>query len=157
MNRAESAMATFDAGYSCAQAVYSSFCDEAGISRDMALKISTGFGGGIARHGEVCGAVSGAVLAIGSVLGRGEFDEKQKMVTTYETTQDLFKQFSSKMGSVNCKELLNGCDLLTPEGRNEFGEMGLWDSVCAPCVKCAAEITDRLLEEQLIGGRSCNS
>jgi len=147
MSKKEQAGAIFNDGYNCSQSVFSSFAEECGITKDLALKLSTGFGGGISRHGEVCGAVSGGVLVLSSLFGRGENCDKQNMITTYEKTQLLFSTFSEKMGTVSCKKLLNGCELLTKEGQNEFVDSGLWDSVCLPCVECAAEIVEELIGE----------
>lgn len=60
------------AGYNCAQAVLFSFCDDLGFDQDTALRLACGFGAGMARKQEVCGAVAGGILAIGFKHGRGE-------------------------------------------------------------------------------------
>lgn len=143
--RKESAEDCFTSGYNCGQAVYSSFADEFGISRDFALKAATGLGGGVARHGEICGAVSGGVLVLSSIFGRGENDPRENMEITYSRTQELLRSFTEKMGSVSCRELLDGCDLTTKEGRENFVSKGYGRAVCIPCIKAVVEIVESLL------------
>ncbi|NTU86942.1 MAG: C_GCAxxG_C_C family protein, partial [Chlorobiaceae bacterium] len=66
MTRSERAVSIFSEGYNCAQSVLFSFSDDLGIAGDTALKIASGFGGGIGRMQEVCGAVTGGVMVIGA-------------------------------------------------------------------------------------------
>ncbi len=147
MTKSELAVQTFTEGYNCSQTVFSSFADQCGISRDLTLKISTGFGGGISRHGEVCGAVSGAVMVLGSLYGRGENEKVSAMLSTYEITQKLFVAFTEKMGAVQCKKLIHNCDILTKEGQNEFVEKGYWNDICIPCITTATVSITQLIEE----------
>ena len=60
----------FSKGFSCSQAVFASLSSEYGVDSDTAKKIAGAFGGGIASNGELCGAVSGALMAIGLKHGR---------------------------------------------------------------------------------------
>ena len=62
MSKRDVAIALFEEGFNCAQAVSAAFCDEAGVSKETMVKMSSGFGGGFGRLREVCGAVSGMVL-----------------------------------------------------------------------------------------------
>ena len=55
----------FAEGFTCSQSVFGAFAEDLGLEKHMALKLANGFGGGIARRQEVCGAVSGAVMLIG--------------------------------------------------------------------------------------------
>ena len=80
-----SAIATekFLAGYNCAQAVLYAFCDELGFDKDTALRLACGFGAGMARKQEVCGAVTGESLPSGSSMGavRGKIGHRQRKRT----------------------------------------------------------------------------
>ena len=58
-SRTETAIAKFLEGYNCAQTVLYAFCDELQLEKNTALKLACGFGAGMGRNGEVCGAVSG--------------------------------------------------------------------------------------------------
>lgn len=68
MSRKEEALRLFESGFNCNQAVLTAFSGELGIDKETALKIGTGFGGGV-RRGDVCGAVSGAVMVLGMKQG----------------------------------------------------------------------------------------
>ena len=65
MSNAEKAVTTFTNGYSCSQAVVSAYAEQFGLDHDTALRIAGGFGGGMGRRGEVCGALTGAFMVIG--------------------------------------------------------------------------------------------
>lgn len=56
MTRGEKAEALFLEGYNCAQAVVIAFEDLHGLDRETAAKLSSSFGGGMARLREVCGS-----------------------------------------------------------------------------------------------------
>ncbi|MCL2797413.1 MAG: C-GCAxxG-C-C family protein, partial [Firmicutes bacterium] len=60
MDKASKAVELFNSGCNCAQAVFSVYCDELEIDKETALKIAHGFGAGMGRLQEVCGAVTGA-------------------------------------------------------------------------------------------------
>jgi len=66
---AEIAGSVFSQHYNCSQSVFSAFAEQLGMDQETALKLASPFGGGVARRGEICGAVSGALLALG--LARG--------------------------------------------------------------------------------------
>ncbi len=87
------------------------------IRSDLIPRIATGFCGGIARTSNICGAVSGAVMALNIFYGRndpGMLPEK-----SYAKVRELLALFEAQFGTVNCRDL-TGCDLSTPEGRNAF-------------------------------------
>ena len=72
----EVAMEKFVAGYNCAQSVLYAFGPELGLDGEISLKLATGLGAGMGRRGEVCGAVTGGILALGLKYGRGSRQER---------------------------------------------------------------------------------
>jgi C_GCAxxG_C_C family probable redox protein len=146
MDRRENALEVFKTGFNCSQAVLSVFAEECRISRDDAFRLSTGFGGGMGRKTQVCGAVTGGIIALGARFGRTESDSKDCMVETYEKTQSLIDIFTEKMEMISCTKLLNYCDLTSKKGQNEFVEKGLHAKVCQPCVATAVEILEELMK-----------
>ncbi|MDZ4132795.1 MAG: C-GCAxxG-C-C family protein, partial [Dethiobacteria bacterium] len=92
---------------------------------DLALRLANGFGAGMARRQEVCGAVSGAILVLGLIYGRGVNDGKDKHEYTYLKVKELIEKFEAQHGNVNCKNLLDGCDLNTAAGQNHFKSKNL--------------------------------
>lgn len=144
MSRADHAVSVFQEGFSCSQAVFSSSCEELGLDRERALKISTAFGGGMGHCGEACGAVTGALMAIGLKHGRTRADDREAKEKTYGFVQDFIRRFKSAHGSVNCTELI-GYDLGTEEGIQNAREKNLFRTLCINFVRSAAEILDGLL------------
>ncbi len=69
LTKRELAEQFFLQGYNCAQSVFLAFAEEMGLSLDQAALISGGLGGGIGRMRELCGAIGGAVLAMGALNG----------------------------------------------------------------------------------------
>ena len=65
MSHAESALARFAQGYNCSQAVLSGYAGQFGLDEETAMKISSGFGGGMGRMADTCGAVTGAFMVLG--------------------------------------------------------------------------------------------
>lgn len=146
MNNSQIAINTFKEGYNCAQSVLSTFYEKLNISKDMALKLSNGFGGGMGRKREVCGAVSGAILVIDFIYGRGENEDKQKQEKTYYKVRELIEKFEQKYETVNCMKLLDGRELSTPEGQERFKSEKLIEKRYK-YVECAVKILDEIIEE----------
>jgi C_GCAxxG_C_C family probable redox protein len=144
VTKSEIATEEFLGGYNCAQSVISAFCEETGISDDMALKIATGLGGGMGRNQEVCGAVTGGILVLGLQHGRGVNDEKSATELTYQKTRELMSLFAERNGSFICRELLDGCDLKTETGQQKFKAKDMSNRVCKNCVQSAVEILEEI-------------
>jgi len=145
-NRTEIAVAKFSEGYDCAQSVFYSYCDALGFDKNTALKMACGFGAGMGRKGEVCGAVTGGIIVIGAKYGRGERDDRTATELTYKKTREFMDQFEKKHGTFVCRKLLKGCELTTEEGRKHFKENNLSNTTCKPCVQSVVEILDSIME-----------
>ncbi|TET59723.1 MAG: C_GCAxxG_C_C family protein [Promethearchaeota archaeon] len=144
MSRIEEAVSYFKGNCNCAQSVLSSYSTQYGLDRDKALKISTGFGGGMARFGRTCGAVTGAYIVIGLKYGMGINNNVEAKEKTYQVIREFSERFQKSYGSVLCKELL-GCDINTPEGKVYFDQNELFEKKCLQYVKNSAEILELLL------------
>jgi C_GCAxxG_C_C family probable redox protein len=136
------AEAKFMEGYNCSQSVLFSFCDELGLDADTALKLSCGFGGGMGRQGEICGAVSGGIMVLGLTFGRGVKDDRAVTDLTYSKVREFMKRFRAKHGSCHCRELLSDCDLTTPDGQAYYKDNECFNLICRPCVRNAAAIIE---------------
>jgi C_GCAxxG_C_C family probable redox protein len=144
-SKSDIAAAKFQEGFNCAQAVMYSFSDELHIEKEAALKLACGFGAGMGRKEEVCGAVTGGIIAIGCKYGRGEKDDLAATELTYTKTRELMDKFALKHGSFSCRNLLNGCDLTTEEGRKYFNQNNLRSFICLPCVQSVVEILESIM------------
>lgn len=140
----EKALSRFNEGFNCAQALLAAFAPRFGISEEDALKLAAPFGGGMARMGEVCGAVSGAMMALGLRHGYCRRGDKRAKEACYRTANRFADAFRARCGSIMCRDLL-GCDISTPQGMAEARERRLIITVCAVAVREAAEIVSELL------------
>ncbi len=149
MNTVESALSCFDKGFVCSQAVLSSYAKQYDLAPDLAMKISSAFGGGMARTASTCGAVTGAFMVIGLKFGP-VFDEgkndKLAKEKTYQVVNTFVRRFKELNRSIICKELL-GADISTPEGLKAAEDNKLYDTACTGFIKYAIEILDELLIE----------
>jgi C_GCAxxG_C_C family probable redox protein len=89
MSKADDAVAKIKSKFNCAQAILSTYAPKYGLDADTALKIATGFGGGMARFGRTCGAVSGAYMTIGLKYGMGSEDNTELKENTYEIIREF--------------------------------------------------------------------
>jgi C_GCAxxG_C_C family probable redox protein len=144
MSKVEEAVDVFEKGISCSQSVFSTFSEQLGLSKELALKISAAFGGGMAHLGETCGAVTGAFMLIGLKHGRIGPDDIESKEKTYELVKEFTARFKALHGSIKCTDLI-GCNLSTEIGLKVAKENNLSRTVCPVYVKSAAEIIDQIL------------
>ncbi|MCU0236169.1 MAG: C-GCAxxG-C-C family protein [Acidobacteria bacterium] len=144
-NRNETAAAMVAGKWNCAQAVLGVFCDDLGLHRETAMKIASGFGAGMAHRQEVCGAVSGAIMAIGLKHGQAREDEKDAKEKAYRLSRELLDRFQAEFGSCLCRELLPGIDLGTAAGHQRYKAESCSEKVCQPCVRFAVRILEEIL------------
>ena len=145
---AETASEKFLSGYNCSQSILWTFAQQLNLDADAALKIACGFGAGMGRSQEVCGAVTGGIMALGMKYGRGENQDRTATDETYAKTQELMQRFEAKHGTCNCLKLLSGCDLTTEVGRTEFKARDMQRQICAACVRTVAAVLEDLLADQ---------
>lgn len=106
MKNSEIAKENFKSGYNCAQSVFMTYSDKFGIDKDMALKLSSSFGGGMGRMREVCGAVSAMFMIAGLAKGYTENNNDEIKAAHYELIQTLAEKFKERNGTIICRELL---------------------------------------------------
>jgi len=119
-------------------------CQEFEIESEIIPRIASCFGGGIGNTGAVCGAVAGAVMAIGLKKERGDTMEDWLRVSA--AAQEFRRRFEAEMGTINCREL-TGADLSTEEGREQYMSSDTPQTVCFPAVGVAYRLVVELLKE----------
>ncbi len=144
MSRIKNAISYFEGNCNCAQSVLSSYSTQYGLDQEKALKIATGFGGGMGRFGRTCGAVTGAYMVIGLKYGMGIEEDVEAKEKTYQVIREFSKRFQELHGSELCKELL-GCDINTSEGKEYYDQNEFFEKKCLQYVKNATEILEVLL------------
>ena len=146
MNRVETAVSQFGRGFNCSQAILSAFAASFGLDEQTALKIAAGFGGGMGRMAECCGAVTGALMVLGLKYG-GTSPDREAKEAAYARVREFAHRFKAHHGSLVCRDLL-GCDISTVEGREIAGQKSLFTTICPTLVRYAAEILEEILAEQ---------
>lgn len=144
MTHIDKAKHLFEQKFHCSQAVLAAFANELGITEEQALKLGACFGSGM-RKGEVCGACTGALMALGLKFGQSKIDDLESRWKTNDITSEFLEMFRNENGSYICKELL-GCDLATLEGIEYAKSHNLFTEFCPAMVISAVKITEQLLE-----------
>jgi len=93
----QKAKENFKIGFNCAESVLKSLADEMSIECSCIPKIATGFGAGLGRHGEICGAITGAVMALGLKYGRSDTKDPEAKEKAYAIVDGFIKTFKSKL------------------------------------------------------------
>lgn len=126
--------------FNCSQTVFSLFANDIGIDEKTALKISSGFGGGMACA-ETCGAVTGAYMVIGMKYGH-DVSDPDKKANTKELIKKFNDKFKEKHDSLICKNL-TGYDISTPEGAEAASENDVFSTKCPKFIKTACNILEK--------------
>lgn len=95
-----------EGGYNCCQAVVLAYCDVFGLDEKTAASIASGFGGGMGRMREVCGAVSGMTFLSGLMCPADDPSAKTSRTANYALVQEMAEEFRKINGSIVCRELL---------------------------------------------------
>jgi len=115
---AQKAIAYFEEGFNCSESMLKAYLDI--YEKDPALgAAASGFGGGIGGKGITCGAISGAVIAIGLHYNRQNSADKELYSKVRENARDLVEQFAKLHDSSYCKDL-QPYDLTTMKGREKL-------------------------------------
>ena len=144
MTKSDDAMTSYKSRFTCSSAVFSAFSDELGLDPDTAKKIACGFGAGISKSGNICGAVSGAIMVIGLKYGKTVLGDDAATEKTRALVQKFLQEFTKRHGSVNCTELL-GYNLGKPEEFVQARDNKYFVTKCPELVGDAATILERIL------------
>jgi C_GCAxxG_C_C family probable redox protein len=120
----------------CSQAILETYGPAYGLDATMARKLGTGFAGGMGT-GSDCGALTGAVMALGLKHGPGT-------EATLKEVSKLMAEFKARHGNTTCSRLL-GTDMGTHAGVQEAAAKGYFTSRCPGYVRSAGEILEKLL------------
>jgi C_GCAxxG_C_C family probable redox protein len=131
----------FNSGFNCSQAILSAYCEEFNLDKNTALKIACGFGGGMGRLQETCGAVTGAYMLIGLKHGKFKKEDAESKDKTYTLVREFAKQFVEKNKTTSCCELL-GIDLNNSD--KDLAKEKI-KTICPKLIQDAAEIIEGIL------------
>ncbi len=143
MEHIDTALKIFSQKFHCSQVVLAAFSKDLGITEEQALKLGGCFGGGMCK-GEVCGACTGALMALGLKYDQSEINDLNSRLKANELTVYFLEKFCDENGSYICRELL-GCDLSTDKGKEYAIKHNLFIEFCPQMVASAVRITENLL------------
>lgn len=149
------ALSLFADGYSCSQSVLKTFAPQFNLDPEVAARLGAPFGGGTARRGETCGAVSGAFMVLGLRFGHTSGSDDASKERTYGGVNDFISLFEERNGSIKCNELLD-CDISTPNGLQSAREAQLFQTQCPKFVHDAVEIIKQLVDTNEVNGNQEN-
>ena len=145
MDRVQKALDLFYVGYNCSQSVFAAFSDLFGIPEQQALLLSSGFGAGMGGLREKCGAVTGMFLLAGIAHDGYDRTDIQSKKELYDWIKQLDQEFTQKMGTTCCRELLTNAKCLVKENPSERDEKYYQKRPCALFVETAAKMVQEHL------------
>ena len=149
MNEVNKARELFLEGFNCSQSVFCAFCHRFDIDEDTAKKISAGLGGGIGRQREVCGAVSGAAMVLGSIAAATNGDDNKSKAENYQLVREFCERFKALHETIICRDLLRLSaekkETAKPDDRTAAYYK---ERPCLKIVEDAAEILSKMIEEK---------
>lgn len=145
MNRKDHTTELFKQQLNCAQSVFTAYRQTETMDEESALKLATVFGAGVSATGSsLCGAVTGALMAISMKHGRKDIESVNAKIKTYELGRRFMAEFSKRLGSCDCEKII-GMNIGTPENMRKAQEMNLFATKCLNAVKTAGDILETML------------
>lgn len=141
MSRTEIAISRFAEGFNCSQAVLSAYAD---LDDETALKIASGFGGGMGRMADTCGAITGAFMVLGLRYGAASPDREAREAI-YARIREFAERFKERNGSLVCRNLL-GCDISQSAGLRRATDEKMFSVICPKFVQDACEILEDMMQ-----------
>lgn len=146
MNRFEKAAEYHHQGFNCCQAILASYMDLTGLTEQASFDMGGGFGAG-AQTGELCGAITGAVMTLGMLTPVDRQDPVGSKRRTGALAKEFQKRFRERFGELRCRPLLKSAVQAsdeTPVAR----DMGLTNR-CDILIITAMEIIEEMRNEQV--------
>ncbi len=140
----DKAFEAFGKGLDCSQVVFSEFAPQLGMDRETAILTAASFGGGM-WTGETCGAVTGALMALGLKYGHTDDGNEEQKAKMMEKGMEFKRKFALRNGSCICRDLLG---YKIPEDMESIMAENKFGTVCNKMVADACEICAEILNEE---------
>jgi C_GCAxxG_C_C family probable redox protein len=122
-----------------------------GMNDPALVKSMTAFGGGMVSSGGACGALSGGIALLGSVLGKDD-PEKKDDPLMWKACREFYARFESEVtnesASVNCRDI-TGIDDWTDRGKRRAFYKGEGVVMCRGNTGKAARILGEVIEKYI--------
>ncbi len=129
----------FSKNYNCAQASMKAILVERKMDFDQVLTLAGGLGAGIAHEGNVCGAVTGSIAALGVIEGKYHSDGIKQKEAAYAKGEEFVRKFIQKNGTIICNSL-TGVEMRDLKARNIAIENGIFRKKCPGFIEDAVRI-----------------
>lgn len=139
------AKAFAEQGFLCSESVLLALSKALNVKSEIIPRIATGFGAGIGRHGEICGALTGAIMGLGIKFGRNHPSETPEGQPAYAYSQTMVNLFLAHFGHIRCKDLL-GLDISSEDGVTEYRQQKLWETKCQDLIQITTGLAYDVLE-----------
>ena len=147
MDRCAMAYAYHKEGYNCAQSVVGVFADRIGLTVDKLMAMAGGFGGGVGgSHTELCGAVSGGILALSLLYPHTDGADKAGKQRVYAKGKEFRRRFEEVFSFTRCGDLLNARPGIT-EKTHAAARLGI-TAHCDIMIVTAVELLEQMLSEE---------
>jgi len=143
MKPVEKAIRLYKEEFNCPQAVLCAYADELGLDQETALKIASPFGGGIARNGKICGAITGGLMVIGLKSWDSQKEHEAGKADVYRISNQFMDEIKKMNNTLDCEELL-GISVSTTEGRAIVKEKKLNIKVCHKVINDVINVLEKL-------------
>lgn len=142
--RVKAALARFEEGYDCSHAILGAYADLFEFDEKSMEMIHRPCGPMTGAPVGVCGAVLGALKALGQQL-RNEREAGRETRKKSELIREFRDRFEAIHGTVSCTELL-GEDITTPDGQFAAMDKDLFRKRCVTFITDSAEILEDLIQ-----------
>lgn len=132
------------AGFNCSETVFWALSKYWCL--DLPVSAATGFGGGISRSGATCGAVTGAIMALGCKVGRTDPKDDSGKALAYKLGREVLDGFRKEFGTANCKDII-GFVLGDEGGAERYAAGDFKDAKCKDAIETAITSTIRVWGE----------
>jgi C_GCAxxG_C_C family probable redox protein len=122
--------------YGCAETTLVALQEHYSLANAGDSSPAMALNGGVAYSGGMCGAITGAALAVGRLAEERIADHREAKRTARRIIQDLMARFAEAHGSTQCRDL-TGYDLL--EDHDAFLESGIWRTACMEQIEFALD------------------
>jgi C_GCAxxG_C_C family probable redox protein len=137
-------------GFLCSEAVLMALARALAVSNEMIPRIATGFGAGVGHMGEICGAISGAVMGLSIMYGRDDPRVREDERRPYWYSKELLKRIEKNHNAVTCFGIL-GLDLQDPGDLEDYHRENHWETTCREMIREATSLAyDLLASEGLV-------
>ena len=134
-SRKEKALELFNKKYNCAQSILVAYCDMVGLTEDTALKLTSGFGGGVASTGKTCGTVNAGIMLLSLKHGSSNVDD----IENKNRTRFIIRSFLTEFEQYHSTQCL---DILTKEEKRYT----MHSEKCESVVALVCDLLDKYLE-----------